>query len=248
MAQSKTLKKSKFFRMIDYKLVFITLTLSSAQIHSDKEIKQRLLQPFIRIMRKRWNVINYVWKAEAQDNGNIHFHITTHRYIHWSEIRDTWNALQESLGYITRSKSGNPNSTDVHAVYKKKNVAAYISGEMCKKDHYKKESKNEIWSEHYYKELLDITGCDLATKKEVRIKRGIEGKIYDCNQELKSISARARMHMELSEDLCKIESDGNKIIQQDFFKIYTYKQIDRSLPELRKIINRFILEAYSNSN
>lgn len=247
MAQSKTLKRSKFFRMIDYKLVFITLTLSSAQLHSDKEIKQKLLQPFLRIMRKRWHCINYVWKAEAQDNGNIHFHITTHQYIHWEEIRTVWNTLQESLGYITRSDSDNPNSTDVHAVYKKKNVAAYVSGEMCKKDIYKKDIESKNWSEHYYMDLCNITGCDLITKKEVRIKRGIEGKIYDCNVELKSICATARMHIELSEDLCKIESDGNKIIQQDFFKIYTYKEINGTLPELRKIIDTFIRKAYCNS-
>lgn len=97
MSKIKTLRRKKYNWMTDYKLVFLTLTLSSAQVHSDRIIKEKLLQPFLRIMRRRWKVVNYVWKAEAQDNGNIHFHITTHKYIHWQEVREVWNTLQESL-------------------------------------------------------------------------------------------------------------------------------------------------------
>lgn len=83
-------------------LNFITLTLSSEQIHSDNEIKSLLLEPFLNTMRQKWQVTHYVWRAEKQENGSLHFHIVTNRFIPWNELRNSWNACQQKLGYITR--------------------------------------------------------------------------------------------------------------------------------------------------
>jgi hypothetical protein len=85
-----------------YCLNFITLTLSSQQIHSDHEIKHLLLEPFLLTCRRKWNVNYYIWRAEKQENGSLHFHICTNRFIPWNELRNAWNAHQQSLGYITR--------------------------------------------------------------------------------------------------------------------------------------------------
>lgn len=219
IAREKTLRKAMKLPITKYKLVFVTLTLSAAQIHSDKIIKEKLLQPFLRILRNRYKVVNYLWKAEAQDNGNIHFHVTIDRYVHWSELRMIWNTLQESLGYITRAGVEDPNSTDIHAVYKCKNPAAYLCGYIGKKDLYKKELDHKQWQEHYYKDLLNITACDLKTKQEVGIKRPLEGKIYDCNNELKSINATWEMNMPMSREIESEHEEGSKRISSPFFTI-----------------------------
>jgi hypothetical protein len=42
----------------------------------------------------------YVWKAESQDNGNIHFHIVTNIFIDHKIIREAWNRIIEKFGYI----------------------------------------------------------------------------------------------------------------------------------------------------
>jgi hypothetical protein len=76
--------------------------LSSKQIHSDNDIKSYLLNQFLVEARKRWHVQHYLWRAEAQRNGNIHFHIVCDRFIPWSELRDTWNRIQNKLGYVDR--------------------------------------------------------------------------------------------------------------------------------------------------
>lgn len=89
-------------RSSTYFLNFITLTLSSNQIHSDNEIKRSILEPFLNEMRKRYKVRNYIWRAERQENGNIHFHIISDRFIWWNDLRNSWNYFQERLGYVSR--------------------------------------------------------------------------------------------------------------------------------------------------
>jgi hypothetical protein len=87
---------------LKFRLTFVTLTLSSSQIHSDVVIKSLFLNQFLTEAKKRWNVSRYVWRAEKQLNGNIHFHILTDRFIPWSELRDVWNRIQNKLGYVNR--------------------------------------------------------------------------------------------------------------------------------------------------
>jgi len=88
-----------------FKIAFITLTLSSKQIHPDEVIKKELLNQFLVEARKKWNIKHYVWRAETQKNGNIHFHILTDKFIPWSELRDTWNRIQNKLGYVDRYRA-----------------------------------------------------------------------------------------------------------------------------------------------
>lgn len=86
----------------NYFLNFITLTLSSKQIHSDNEIKSSILEPFLNELRKRYKVSCYIWRAERQENGNVHFHILSDRFIWWNDLRNSWNYFQERLGYVSR--------------------------------------------------------------------------------------------------------------------------------------------------
>jgi hypothetical protein len=102
MSKPKTINKPYHGRNFTFKVNFITLSLSSKQVHSDQIIKSELLNQFIIEMRKRWNVQDYVWRAEKQKNGNIHFHIVTGKFIPWNELRNVWNRIQQKLGYVTR--------------------------------------------------------------------------------------------------------------------------------------------------
>jgi hypothetical protein len=126
---------------------FITLTLPAKQIHSDDEIKKRCLNNFLDVCRKEYGLANYVWKAEAQINGNIHFHLVTDCYIRYDNIQRIWNQSvdlltapegheERGMSYIDRfeQKIGhrNPNSTDVHSVKHVRKIASYISKYMSK--------------------------------------------------------------------------------------------------------------------
>lgn len=85
-----------------YKLAFVTLSLSSKQIHSDKEIITNCLQPLLNYFRKHYKLENYVWRAEKQKNGNIHFHIVLDKWIPYQDLRFRWNLYQQNLGYVSR--------------------------------------------------------------------------------------------------------------------------------------------------
>lgn len=137
IAKEKTLSKNGVQTNFKYKLNFITLTLSSKQHHSDNEIKNKLLNQFLTELRTKHKCENYLWRAESQRNGNIHFHICTDVFIAWRKLRTDWNRIQQKLDYIQdyKIKTGkeDPNSTDVHSIVKVKNLSAYLS-KYCSKN------------------------------------------------------------------------------------------------------------------
>lgn len=126
------IKKKSF----NYKVGFITLTLSSAQIHNDRTITEQLLHQFLVEAKQKWKITRYVWKAEYQRNGNIHYHILVDRYIPYQELRNCWNRIQNKLGYVDRAIYKNSNysynSTDIHSLYNVNDITQYVSKYMSK--------------------------------------------------------------------------------------------------------------------
>lgn len=84
----------------NFQLAFITLTLPSKQMHSHGEITSRCLNLFLTHLRKKFRVSNYIWRAEIQANGNIHYHLVIDRWIHYMMLRKYWNLALAKLGYI----------------------------------------------------------------------------------------------------------------------------------------------------
>ncbi len=123
-------------RNVKWRVNFVTVTLSSKQRHDVETLKRSIFDPFLQSLRRRFKVKNYVWRVERQKNGNVHWHIITDTWVDWAELRNCWNRHQEKLGYVSAflKKHGHasPNSTDVHAVSKKKDVAAYLGKYMGK--------------------------------------------------------------------------------------------------------------------
>lgn len=130
---TKRVYSDKLKSYFNFKVNFITLTLPSKQMHSDKVIHEKVFKEFIRAWKRMNADLLYVWKAETQANGNLHYHLITNSFIHHSQLRRMWNFYCEKLGYCTRSKSEDPNSTDIHAVKNIKDIAAYAVKYMSKK-------------------------------------------------------------------------------------------------------------------
>ncbi|OGN89035.1 MAG: hypothetical protein A2Z74_07485 [Chloroflexi bacterium RBG_13_46_9] len=102
LAQPKKLPHTLHGKGLKWKVNIVTLTLASTQIHSDNEIKSHLLEPFLNSCRQKWQITNYIWRAEKQKNGNLHFHLITDKFIPWNELRNVWNRHQQRLQYVTR--------------------------------------------------------------------------------------------------------------------------------------------------
>lgn len=90
---------------IKFKIAFITLTLPSKQLHSDKEIIHKCLNSLLIELMKSYHVHNYVWRAEKQKNGNLHFHLLINKFVPWSELRDRWNRIVNKLNYVDNYRS-----------------------------------------------------------------------------------------------------------------------------------------------
>jgi hypothetical protein len=105
MANDKKCYSHMSGKQFKFKISFITLTLSSKQVHDDNTIKKELLNQFLIEAKRKWKVNNYIWRAEKQANGNLHFHILTDKFIPWTELRDTWNRIQNKLKYVEQYRN-----------------------------------------------------------------------------------------------------------------------------------------------
>lgn len=120
-----------------HSLSFITVTIPGEERRvTPKEGNKILLAPFIRQLRKKHCLRTYIWKAEFQKNGQLHYHITTPSIIHYQYIQDNWNNLLSQEGLLKEwSKIHTdrwPPSTQTRSVYKNKDLEWYLAKEISK--------------------------------------------------------------------------------------------------------------------
>lgn len=94
--------KNNAGNFITHRISWITLTLPSEQIHEDAEITKKCLSPFLDLCRKSGFLSNYLWKAEKQKNGNIHYHIMTDSFVSKNFLYRIWLLSVNKLGYVDR--------------------------------------------------------------------------------------------------------------------------------------------------
>lgn len=153
-AKKKTVYHKETEQHYTFKVNFVTLTLPDTQNEiSDKDFKEKLLNPFLTYCRKYFDLKNYVWKLEFQENGKLHAHLTTDSFMYWKDIRNAWNRRLKANGYlndfIDKFGHDNPNSTDIHSVYKINDVASYLAKYMAKNEQLTKQVKGRIWGCNY---------------------------------------------------------------------------------------------------
>lgn len=170
-------------KRFNFRINFITLTLPSLDHGiTDHRFKSQLIHNFINTCRYRYDLKNYVWKVETQENGNIHAHFTTDTFIHWRDIRTVWNRILTKSGAMSgyhikhssltfeqysalydptdvkdktqlhnayshgvNTNWHDPNTTDVHAVHKIKDVGAYLAKYLTKFDDTRRTIKGRLW-------------------------------------------------------------------------------------------------------
>ena len=153
-------------KRLSFRIALITTTLSAPQGGiSDREIKKGLLEPLLRKLRK-YGLRNYIWKAERQRNGNIHFHIFVDAFIDKTDLRNIWNRLQAKYHFIQafRTKHGHsdPNSTDIKAVVTEDGLIKYMLKYMIKP--VDKAEQKEIGRPDDKKDTGKVWDCSKALK------------------------------------------------------------------------------------
>lgn len=112
-----------------FRCSFITLTHSCADL-VPYDVSYNLLSLFLKWLKRSKGCQMYIWKLELQQRGQIHYHVLCDSFVHWTEVREKWNRLQASAGLILSGM--NPNSTDIHSLYKVGDVGSYISKYISK--------------------------------------------------------------------------------------------------------------------
>jgi hypothetical protein len=159
-------------KRLSFRIGFLTTTLSAPQgMITDRELKKGLLEPFLRKLKK-YGLRNYIWKAERQRNGNLHFHIFVDCFLDITDTRNIWNRLQAKYHFISDfgKKHGHhdPNSTDIKPVQTQEGMTQYMIKYMLKPT--KKGEQLEI-------------GREIDNKNT--------GKCWDCSKPLKERNCTA---------------------------------------------------------
>lgn len=206
-AQVRKIYDNRNNRYINFKLAFVTLTLPAEQGElSDNYIKKEVLNPFLILLKNRYSLNNYIWKAEAQENGNIHFHIVVDCYIPYDELRFLWNRLLNKKGlmaqYTTKffnmsleeyRRETDPGKKVDFNVIKKR----FLYG---KQTEWKNPNTTDIHSIRKVKDLAAYLATYMS-KKDLE-KRGIVGRIWSCSYPLSD------------KNKCVIELDDNELFSK----------------------------------
>lgn len=149
-APEKTAMNFKSGKPFKFKVNFVTLTLPAPQRGvSDKELKRYCLDVWIKAAKRLFKLNSYVWRAERQKNGNLHFHIASDVYMPYDQLRDSWNQRLARYHFINEyhSKNGkwHPNSTDVHSVNNVRDLAAYMVKYMAKLKKNEQRIDGKVW-------------------------------------------------------------------------------------------------------
>ena len=133
----------------DFRIGFCTLTIPAQKPVSAKFAHANLLQPFLRTARRKWGVSDYLWKAELQERGQLHYHISWNKFVDLTSIRNEWNNRLRKFRltdeYAMKYGHHHPNSTDIHAVWKVRNLKAYLAKYIAKEEQNRTALNGKIW-------------------------------------------------------------------------------------------------------
>lgn len=199
-------------RTITHKISFITLTTPDTDLSRDaKFCHKMLLEPMLRYFRRKFDMKSYIWKCELQNNGQVHYHVTTDFMAHHEKIREHWNGLLRQNGMLDKFKEkyghDNPNSTDIHSVHKVNNLESYLVKYICKEYQNEVALSGKVWD------------CSKNLKKADYFKLHLDTPIHDYIRELQKSLQVVTFYFEKAIYIKFCTSDyysyfSNNVIQQ----------------------------------
>ena len=244
LAKPKRLPHTKKGKGLSFRLNFVTLTLSSKQIHSDHEIMYRIFHPFLVSLSREFKIDNYLWRAERQSSGGIHYHLVTDRFIPWQRLRELWNRSQQHLGYVSRYRENQlqwhrggfryrPDLGEKWPLEKQKR--AYEEG--CRHD-WNSPNSTDV---HSLKLIVNLK----AYFKKYMTKEGqnsnIRGRLWGCSIPLSHLKGgQAAVYSAIDQDLERIQRDSTiKTFSTDYFTTIYVTPADLERLQCFEILNVF---------
>jgi len=140
-SDAKEVYEKKHKKKVKYLVSAATLTFAD-NMQDDNKARQ-ILSKWLEMASYRWDAKQWVWKAEAQERGAIHFHLVFNVYIPYAELNFTWNRALTKAGLKLTSKNG----TDIHAVLNCKSLEGYLVDYLTNKEKSKdrRKIKGRLW-------------------------------------------------------------------------------------------------------
>lgn len=191
-ADKKRVYEKKTKKTFSFRLAFNTLTIPYPQRHDDSYIKEHMLQPYLYWLTRYYQA-SYVWKAETQLNGTIHFHITIDTFVHWRSIRAKWNKILQKHGYVKMYQDGTNDkgdaATQIKAIKNERGLAACIGGYLTKGSIEEKEhelSKKKL-QEKIKVAIEKLSGVSQNIENRMHYTRFVDGRLWGCSESLSKI-------------------------------------------------------------
>lgn len=226
----------------EYLPVMITVTLSDTQKHDDRWVKRNILQEFLKALGRKKGIKFTFWKAEAQLNGNIHFHILIDRWIDQKFVQGLWNHYQRKAGYMDHYYSEhhhyNSPSTHIEGMQNNKTPIGYVLKYIKKKG---------VKTQHCKQ---TEAGCKLVVKQLNNIRRPIDGAVFRFSSALVHLTPPTiYADMDLHSHFRDIQSSGQfRYVHCDYCDIlFTNKcnGYDLLLPFYQNEIDNYYRDIYN---
>lgn len=142
-----TLAKLTGKRKKRVRFVFTTLTLPFGKI--DDYAAKRAFSRTLDKLKKYNFITEYVWRAEVQKRGALHFHMISTRYIPRERLRRIWsNALRatgEMKGFTVKYGLKDTQGVNIKEVYSTEGAVKYIQKYLSKDSKGKRAIKGRQW-------------------------------------------------------------------------------------------------------
>lgn len=244
MANDKYLPDTAHGKQYKFKLAFVTLTLPSKQVHDDNFIKSNILNQFFIEAKKHWFVKHYIWRAEKQRNGNIHFHILVDKFIPWSELRNVWNRIINKYDYVSRYRDsmlafhngGFKVRDDIIKTWSyQQQVKAYQKG---KANDWNSPNSTDV---HSLVHIFNVKNYLVKYITKPEPEQEVLGRMWGCSVSLSNLKGASEIVDSFLEDEIHLIQDKlpGKVYHGDHFTV-----INISIHDLYKIGATFLFEAF----
>lgn len=171
-------------RKLKHRQGFLTLTLPGVATDDHKAIKAKVLDPFFTYCRNVLGLRDYVWTAELQDRGEIHFHALVNQFLPKDKVRRAWLNACDKSGIVSSSGGGSRPATEIEECRSWKGSRIY-AGKYLAKALRNGDIVGRVWSGSH-----SVTGIGSISTNEV-------DQAFDvpqCLAEIKRAAPKWRQH------------------------------------------------------
>lgn len=244
--KSKIRKKMSAFARLESSKKFLAFYSISFPERAPDNVLYSIFNSWLTNSRKRYNLKSYIWVAERQSNGTLHFHMLTNNYMciqavnsaMASAIQTEVNKQNITWGNSSRDKY---NGVDVDSVQKPKRRQGESRQEhrlRLNKRHYNNKRNIYKWLIHYMTKYVtknDIEFERLAYHSSRDISQLFTGKVINDNH-------LDRFVMHLSDNAEDYIVYDNEKVEVMFFRFHP----DDALYELLDKTNEFLYYKFHN--